>query len=176
MEDGELDVVGLGGVDQVLNHFGGLAQGLLAQDVEAVSQQILGDGVVQVGVGSVGDEVQLVLVSKQLGVVGQGLTAEDFAGSSCTVGVGFDDILDVADVIVLGTQESAVDVTAGTTKTDNSNVQLFHRVSLLLTVYSIIILPSELKIFNSTIYTGKVDFFGRIYNDYNICNVFLIIS
>ena len=126
MENGEQDVVCLGGVDQILNHLGGLAQGLLAQDVEAVGQQILGDGVVQIGVGSVGDEVQLILVGEQLGVIGQGLAAEDLTGSGGTVGVSLDNVLDVADVVVSGAQEGAVDVAAGTAETDDGDVEFLH--------------------------------------------------
>ena len=126
MENGEQNVVGLSGVDQILNHLGSLAQGLLAQDVEAVSQQVLGDGVVQVGVGSVGDEVQLVLVGEQLGVGGQSFAAEDFLSGSSAVGVGFYNILDVADVVICGTQECAVDVAAGTAKANDRNVEFLH--------------------------------------------------
>ena len=122
MENGELNIVSLCSIDQILNHFRSLAQRLLTQDVKAVSQQILGDRVVQVGVGCVGNEVQFILVSKQFGVVAQGLAAKNLPGSSGTVGISFHYILDVADIVVFSTQKSAMDVTAGTAKTNDCNV------------------------------------------------------
>ena len=84
--------------------------------------QVLGDGVVEVGVGGIGDEVDLIDQGEQLAVVAEGLAAEMLSGSGGTGGIGFHHILDMDDVIFGGAQEGTVDVSAGAAVANDGDV------------------------------------------------------
>ena len=103
--------MGLGGIHELLHLFGALAQGLLAQNIEAVVQQVKRHREVLIGVGGVGNKVDVGAV-EQLTVIGVGIAAKILSGSFCTGGVVLNNRDNVADIVVLGAQECAVDVTA----------------------------------------------------------------
>ena len=114
------NAVGIGRLYEIHALKIGAAEGLFGKHVEAMAQQILGDGVMHLREGGIDDEIDVVS-AEQLGIIGNGVTAEFLGGTTAAELVRFNNANDLAEIIVGRTEEFSVNISTASALADDGN-------------------------------------------------------
>ena len=125
LEDAQHHVVFLCGADHGVAFLGMCGEGLFHHHVKAMGEQVHGDGIVQMGIGAVDDQVD-IRAAIQLAVIGKDLAAVFFSGPDAAFFEPVNDSYDVVLVVLLAAEEVTVNVAAASSLTDDGNSEFFH--------------------------------------------------
>ena len=104
----------------------GACKRLFNDNVKAVSDKVAGNRIMLVGIGSVYDKVDVAYRIKLL-VRGKRLTARVFSLCSFSAGgVALYDVFNLADIIQVGFEVSAVDIPSASSLSDYGKTEFFH--------------------------------------------------
>ena len=129
LKDGQHNALLPGKVDQLVALVAGLAKGLFHQNVEAMKQQVLSDGIVHFGIGRIDHQVD-ILQAQQFMIISQdGAIRILLLGDAAADLVSIYDIFDMIVLVSLTEVVAAVNALAAAALADDGQVEFFHVAS-----------------------------------------------